>query len=567
MNMSENDEQMQELEAGLRDHIIAWQGANPDKALDSAALQRAGSDYVAGQVAGGNWNFDAADAQNLDDAQDVQGTDAAPRAAANAPDSVPEPAPDSPENPASGVVPDDSRPQTYVMRKGDTLWGISQQTGIPLEDIQAANPQITDPTKIPVGAVVNFPQARTPRASGEAAQSANIDETAGDENEQQGDSGANDSGAANDGDGFLRDLQSIAAKSPSLAAAIADRIMGALVGEAQAAESPSGMRGKKHAPPAKGAQNVQPATWESITQNINLQEVGKLLDWLGGPDTGGGSYEAQKGDTWPSIARQANIPVAALKDANPALRGRKYLPKGVKVIIPPVAPPLGTPPDDPSWNRVLPHGSVAVAPTQADSPSYIVEPGEDLLTIAEKEKIPVELLMHVNHVSAPSEVKAGDKIMFPHQSNGEMLRDWLDEKVHTPVIDIDAAVRELQKQANGENDYKKLCAHYVYDAINSGLQAQGKAPIKAEDRLNAFRGGATLEKLGYRKWTTSLGDYLPRKGDVVVIQEVLPSHPNGHMAMYDGKHWISDTVQTGPSGMWSNLAFLRAKAPFAIYRP
>jgi len=75
-----------------------------------------------------------------------------------------------------------------------------------------------------------------------------------------------------------------------------------------------------------------------------------------------------------------------------------------------------------------------------------------------------------------------------------------------------------------------------------------------------------LEKIGYRKWTTTLDGYAPKKGDVVVIKQI-PGHKNGHMAMFDGKHWISDTVQTGKSGMWSNLAFVRAKAPFAIYRP
>lgn len=46
---------------------------------------------------------------------------------------------------------------TYTMNKGDTLWGVSHAYGIPLEDLQAVNPHVGDPTKIPVGTVLNLP--------------------------------------------------------------------------------------------------------------------------------------------------------------------------------------------------------------------------------------------------------------------------------------------------------------------------------------------------------------------------------------------------------------------------
>lgn len=55
--------------------------------------------------------------------------------------------------------------ETHIMRKGDTLWGLSQKKGIPLEKIQAANPHIDDPTKISIGTRVNMPagnQAKEP---------------------------------------------------------------------------------------------------------------------------------------------------------------------------------------------------------------------------------------------------------------------------------------------------------------------------------------------------------------------------------------------------------------------
>lgn len=48
------------------------------------------------------------------------------------------------------------------MQRGDTLWGISQKTGIPLEEIQAANAHIDDPTRIPVGTILNLPSGERP---------------------------------------------------------------------------------------------------------------------------------------------------------------------------------------------------------------------------------------------------------------------------------------------------------------------------------------------------------------------------------------------------------------------
>ncbi len=68
---------------------------------------------------------------------------------------------------AANPSPDDPTPgSVYKMQKGDTLWALSQQTGIPLDDIEAANPQVTDVRKIPIGAEINIPNAA--RANGSA---------------------------------------------------------------------------------------------------------------------------------------------------------------------------------------------------------------------------------------------------------------------------------------------------------------------------------------------------------------------------------------------------------------
>lgn len=37
-------------------------------------------------------------------------------------------------------------------------------------------------------------------------------------------------------------------------------------------------------------------------------------------------------------------------------------------------------------------------------------------------------------------------------------------------------------------------------------------------------------------------EYTPQKGDIVVIQNI-DNHPHGHIAIYNGEHWISDFEQ------------------------
>src|SRR5437763_11132543 len=46
---------------------------------------------------------------------------------------------------------------TYVVQQGDTLSGIAQKFGVSLSDLEAANPQITNPDLIFAGQVINIP--------------------------------------------------------------------------------------------------------------------------------------------------------------------------------------------------------------------------------------------------------------------------------------------------------------------------------------------------------------------------------------------------------------------------
>ena len=58
--------------------------------------------------------------------------------------------------------------------------------------------------------------------------------------------------------------------------------------------------------------------------------------------------------------------------------------------------------------------------------------------------------------------------------------------------------------------------------------------------------------------------YTPQKGDVVVIQPIPGQNPAGHMAMYDGKQWISDFKQERQ--IWPNNSYQQRGADYKIYR-
>ncbi|MCP4362840.1 MAG: LysM peptidoglycan-binding domain-containing protein [Chloroflexi bacterium] len=86
-----------------------------------------------------------------------------PIAPTQAPEDV-QPTPVPPEDQPTPVPPDpgggDSGQQgetTHAVAPGDTLYNISDQYGVPMEDIMAANPEITDPNNLTVGEQIIIP--------------------------------------------------------------------------------------------------------------------------------------------------------------------------------------------------------------------------------------------------------------------------------------------------------------------------------------------------------------------------------------------------------------------------
>jgi len=58
-------------------------------------------------------------------------------------------------------------------------------------------------------------------------------------------------------------------------------------------------------------------------------------------------------------------------------------------------------------------------------------------------------------------------------------------------------------------------------------------------------------------------NYVPIKGDVRVFQNYPSGSVNGHIDMYNGKHWVSDFVERGN---WPGVNYERYKPSFSIFR-
>ena len=67
--------------------------------------------------------------------------------------------------PSSPTAPPSPTPQTYTVQSGDTLTSIATQFGVSIDQIRAANPQITDPDSLQIGDVVTIPPPGSPTLS------------------------------------------------------------------------------------------------------------------------------------------------------------------------------------------------------------------------------------------------------------------------------------------------------------------------------------------------------------------------------------------------------------------
>lgn len=121
--------------------------------------------------------------------------------------------------------------------------------------------------------------------------------------------------------------------------------------------------------------------------------------------------------------------------------------------------------------------------------------------------------------------------------------------------DREKAIQRLDEKAESESKHK--CAEYVGKAIEAGGITLNRS-LNSDGR-NACGYGPILKAAGFE---TVPGGTLPQKGDVVVFSKS-SRNQSGHVAMYDGKQWVSDYSQ---DSMYPNRWTKEQKIPYTIYR-
>lgn len=118
--------------------------------------------------------------------------------------------------------------------------------------------------------------------------------------------------------------------------------------------------------------------------------------------------------------------------------------------------------------------------------------------------------------------------------------------------DVDKAAEYVTMNAEGKS--VGLCARYVRLAIEAGGCPTYLHP-EAADGYDVF-----LAKLGFDE--VEKAGYTPLRGDIVVIKAT-GSHINGHIAMYNGKRWVSDFAQRD---MFGSSYYRRKGTEYHIFR-
>jgi hypothetical protein len=118
----------------------------------------------------------------------------------------------------------------------------------------------------------------------------------------------------------------------------------------------------------------------------------------------------------------------------------------------------------------------------------------------------------------------------------------------------DKATAVASLDANAQPESLGRCAEFTRKAIEAG----GLTLVRC---TSAKDYGASLLAVGFVALTPLPDVYLA--GDVGIVQPI-PTHPFGHMAMYDGTKWVSDFPQL--HGLYPGAAYRAADPPFTIYR-
>jgi hypothetical protein len=124
-------------------------------------------------------------------------------------------------------------------------------------------------------------------------------------------------------------------------------------------------------------------------------------------------------------------------------------------------------------------------------------------------------------------------------------------------IDLDKFTQQLRANALPRWGQGR-CGEFVRKA----LQAAG-ADIRRPYPPSGKLYGPLLGKLGFERLDVPNPDcFAFAKGDVMVMEPCKPCG-HGHVAAYDGCHWISDFVQRD---FWAGPGYRKTRPAYAVYR-
>jgi hypothetical protein len=137
---------------------------------------------------------------------------------------------------------------------------------------------------------------------------------------------------------------------------------------------------------------------------------------------------------------------------------------------------------------------------------------------------------------------------------------------NNPAFDVTKAVTELDKNAGSKS------TGYCAKNIRLALEAGGMKISLSERPGKAVGYSDLLESKGLT--TVDVKDYVPIKGDIVVIQPYkAQSSQAGHIQMFNGSRWVSDFNQrydnskNRVNNLYPGPSYRNEKVDYEIYRP
>lgn len=127
-------------------------------------------------------------------------------------------------------------------------------------------------------------------------------------------------------------------------------------------------------------------------------------------------YVVQDGDIFGRIAQKNGVSQKALRDANPALKDPDKIYVGQKLNVPPRGTGLGASAPKKPASKKAAQKKAPTLPPKAGYKVYVVQEGDILGRIANRNKTTVKAIQEANGISDPTKLRAGTAIYVPSAS-------------------------------------------------------------------------------------------------------------------------------------------------------